>query len=50
MQVISNEIFTLKEAEKTLKLSRLTILELIKRSTLKAVKIGLSIEYLAGEY
>jgi len=40
MQVIPNEIYTLKEAEEILKLSRSTILRLIKKSELKTVKIG----------
>jgi len=40
MQVISNEIYTLKEAEEILKLSRSTILRLIKKNKLKTVKIG----------
>ncbi|MCK9573828.1 MAG: helix-turn-helix domain-containing protein [Candidatus Omnitrophica bacterium] len=40
MQVISNEIYTLKEAEDILKLSRSTILRLIKKNKLKTVKIG----------
>jgi excisionase family DNA binding protein len=40
MQVITNEIYTLKEAEEILKLSRSTILRLIKKNQLKTVKIG----------
>ncbi|MCK9614339.1 MAG: helix-turn-helix domain-containing protein [Candidatus Omnitrophica bacterium] len=40
MQVIPNEIYTLKETEEILKLSRSTILRLIKKSELKTVKIG----------
>jgi excisionase family DNA binding protein len=40
MQVISNEIYTLKEAEEILKLSRSTVLRLIKKNKLKTAKIG----------
>ncbi|MFA5337760.1 MAG: helix-turn-helix domain-containing protein [Candidatus Omnitrophota bacterium] len=40
MQVIPNEIYTPKEAEEILKLSRSTIQRLIKQSKLKTVKIG----------
>jgi len=40
MQVITNEIYTLKEAEEILKLSRSTILRLIKKNKLKTAKIG----------
>jgi len=40
MQVIANEIYTLKEAEEILQLSRSIILRLIKKNQLKTVKIG----------
>jgi excisionase family DNA binding protein len=40
MQAIPNEIYTLKEAEEILKLSRSTILRLIKKGNFRTVKIG----------
>ncbi|MDD4955590.1 MAG: helix-turn-helix domain-containing protein [Candidatus Omnitrophica bacterium] len=49
MKVISNEIYTLKEAEKILKLSRSTILRLIKKSKFRTAKIGRQHRILGSE-
>ena len=40
MQVTANEIYTLAETQKILKISRSTILRLIKKDHIKTAKIG----------
>lgn len=40
MQVNTNEIYTLAETQKILKISRSTILRLIKKDHIKTAKIG----------
>lgn len=40
MQINNNEIYTLAETQKILKISRSTILRLIKKNHIKTAKIG----------